>query len=175
MAGRDLETPGNAAAGEAVTGGAGYRLAVRATLAFALALATAAPVFALDNLFAVAKGGTASEVSAAIAAGADPNARNEGGVTPLHGAAMFNPEPSVVAALTEVGADPNARGEGGVTPLHAAAMFNPEPSVVRALIEAGADVNARDIDGKTPFDYAKDNEALRGTEVYWRSNEARFR
>ena len=113
---------------------------------------------------------------ALIAGGADPNARSEKyGMTPLHSAATDNPEPSVVAALTEGGADPNARAEHGVTPLHMAAARNPEPSVVAALIEAGVDPSARDKDGKTPFDYAKDNEALRGTDVYWRLNEARFK
>ena len=196
--------------GEAVTGG--IMLAVRVGLAFILALAAVAPVHAdaTDDLLAAAKGGTASEVSAVLAAGADLNARGERGNTPLHEAARHNPEPSVVAALIKAGADPNvrnehgdtplhsaawrnpepsvvgalikagadvdARAEDGKTPLHAAAENNPEPSVVAALIEAGADPSARDKDGKTPFDYAKKhNEALRGTDVYWRLNEARFK
>ena len=47
-------------------------------------------------------------------------------------------------------------------------------SDVRAAVSAGADLGARDQDGKTPFAYAKDHEALRGTDVYWRLNEARF-
>ena len=51
---------------------------------------------------------------------------------------------------------------------------NPESSVIAALIEAGDDLGARDEAGKTPFDYAKDNEALRGTDAYWRLNEGRF-
>ena len=42
-------------------------------------------------------------------------------------------------------------------------------------LAAAACVNARDEDGKTPFDYAKDNEALRGTDAYWRLDEARFK
>lgn len=60
-------------------------LAVRAGLTFTLALAAAAPVFAdaADDLLVAAKGGTASEVSAAIAAGADPAARDEDGKTPF--------------------------------------------------------------------------------------------
>ena len=235
-----------AAAGEAVTGGVPYTLAVRAGLAFALALVAAAPVFAdaTGDLLAAAKSGTASEVSAAVIAGADLNARDEYGATPLHLAAV-NPEPSVVAVLIEAGADPNAReAQVGATPLHAAAFYNPEPSVVAALIEAGADVDARtergatplhlavgknpepsvvaalieagadpnareaevgatplheaafrnpapsvvaalidagadpsarDKGGKTAFDYAKGNEALRGTDVYRRLNEGRFK
>lgn len=41
-------------------------------------------------------------------------------------------------------------------------------------LEAGGDVHARDGSNKTPFDYAKENAALKGTDVYWRLNEARF-
>ena len=199
-----------AATEEAVIGRVACMLAVRAGLAFALALAAAAPVFAdaTRDLFMVVSRGTAPEVSAAIAAGADPNARGDAGGTPLHGAAFGNSkpsvvavlieagadvdartesgktpfhyaardnEPSVVATLMEGGADPNARTESGMTPLHLAAWKNPEPSVVAALIEGGADPSARDGRGKTPFDYAKDNEALRGTEVYRRLDEARFK
>ena len=48
-------------------------------------------------------------------------------------------------------------------------------SGVRAAVSAGADPSVRDDDGKTPFDYAKDNAALRGTAVYWRLNEGRFK
>ena len=47
-------------------------------------------------------------------------------------------------------------------------------SEVRAALSAGADPGARDEWGKTPFDYAEDNEALRGTEAYWRLNDGRF-
>ncbi len=184
--------------------------ATRAVLTFALTIAAATPVFAdpTDDPFTTVTGGIVSEVKAAPSAGANPNAHDEPGATPVHGAANHNPEPSVIAALIEDGADPGARAEGGWTPLHLAAWKNPEPRVVVALIEGGAnpnvragrgwtplhlaawknpeprvvvalieggaDPNARDDDGRTPFDYAKDNEALRGTDAYRRLNEARF-
>ena len=64
--------------------------------------------------------------------------------------------------------------EAGFTPLHVAAAENANPSVILALLKAGADPGAGDDAGKTPFDYAKDNEALKGTEAYWLLNEARF-
>ena len=80
-------------------------------------------------------------------------------------------------ALIEGGADPNARDEWGMTPLHRAAYFNSNPSVpsvITALIEGGANPAAIDINGFTPFDYALENEALRGTDAYWLLSEARF-
>ena len=93
-------------------------LAIRAALTFALALAAAAPVYAdpTDDLSMAARGGTASDVGAAVSAGADPDARTEDGSTPLHRAAMKNDTPSVIAALIEGGADPGARDDGGKTP-----------------------------------------------------------
>ena len=123
-------------------------LAIRAAPIFALALAgalaLAAPAYAdaTADLFAAAKGGTASEVRAALSAGADPGARDENNNTPLHLAAMHNPAASVIVTLIEGGADPGARNEGGMTPLHGAATLNPNPSVIAALIEGGADPHA---------------------------------
>lgn len=64
-------------------------LAIRAAPIFALVLAgalTAAEPACADataDLFAAAKGGTASEVRAALSAGANPGARDEWGKTPF--------------------------------------------------------------------------------------------
>lgn len=82
---------------------------------------------------------------------------------------------SEVRTALSAGANLGARDEDGNTPLHLAAMKNDAPLVIMALIEGGADPGARDGEGATPFDYARrHNEALRGTDVYWRLNEARF-
>ena len=80
----------------------------------------------------------------------------------------------MTAALLDAGADPNAREEFGFTPLHQAAAFNVNPAVTTALLDAGADPNARAEDGQTAWDLAQDNEALKGTDVWWRLNETRF-
>ena len=50
-------------------------------------------------------------VTALVKAGADVNARNEDGVTPLHFAAASGTTPAVVAALVKAGADVNVRKE----------------------------------------------------------------
>ena len=117
-----------------------------------------------------------STVAALIEGGATPRARAVFGITPLHAAAIAdNANPSVIKALIEAGADPGARMEGGDTPLHGAAWAdNANPSVIEALLEGGADPGARNDGGFTPFDYAKENEALRGTDAYWLLNEGRF-
>ncbi len=91
-------------------------------LAFILisgALALPAPPVhadAADDLFEAAVVGTASEVKAALSAGADPGARAEKGATPLHLAAERNSNSSVIAALIEGGADPAARDDAGKVP-----------------------------------------------------------
>ena len=137
-----------------------------------------------------------SVIKALIEAGANPGARGAGGNTPLHTAAGWNANPSVILALIEAdanpliarcgllgrvipaliegGANPGVRDAAGATPLHTAAGNNTNPSVILALIECGADPGARDYDGFTPFDYAKENEALKGTEAYWLLYEALF-
>ena len=124
--------------------------------------------------FAAERNANLSVIVALIEGGTDPGARAEGGITPLHKAAWWSDNPPVIAALIEGGADPNARAEGGITPLHVAAHSNSNPSVIAALIEGGADPGAWDDDGFTPFDYAKDNDVLKGTDAYWLLNEGRF-
>ena len=114
--------------------------------------------------------------------------RKELALTPLHLAAIRkadeNLDPSLIRELIRAGADLNARtkdgknqgasapvwAKGGATPLHLAAA-NSSPRVVFALMKAGANLNARDKSGRLPVDYAKDNEALRGTSVYWLLNK----
>ena len=96
---------------------------------------------------------TVDVVLECLADGADPNARDRDGWTPLHFAAAANTDHAVVAALVEAGADVQARGRGGRTPLHLAAA-NINTAAVRTLIEAGADPMARNRGGSTPLHMA---------------------
>ena len=89
--------------------------------------------------------------------GADANARDEWGFTPLHFAAAFNDDPDVITALVDAGADMNALDkEWGATPLHWAAWSNDNPGIIIALLEGGADPNARDARDSTPLHAAAD-------------------
>ena len=51
-----------------------------------------------------------------LEAGANINERNERGNTPLHWAAMNNPNPAIIIALLEAGANPNTPNKSGETP-----------------------------------------------------------
>ena len=72
----------------------------------------------------------ADETRALLAAGADPNARDENGRTPLHEAKSVEQTQALLAA----GANPNARGEYEQTPLHVAKSVEQ----TQALLAAGA-------------------------------------
>lgn len=86
-----------------------------------------------------------------LEAGADVNAPDRLGSTPLHAAARVGRHAEVIEALVNAGADVHARRSDGSTPLHTAAEWGRSPEVVEALVAAGADVNARDNTGNTPL------------------------
>ena len=77
-------------------------------------------------LHTAARQGNIAEITRLLAEGADPNARDKHGATPLHrAAASANPE--IVTILIDALADLHARDEHGNTPLHRAAGQNRDP------------------------------------------------
>lgn len=87
-----------------------------------------------------------------LARGADANARDEEGRTPLF-SAVLGGSVALLGLLLESKADVNARDETGATALHIAAeevLFE----AATLLVARGADVNAQDEDGNTPLSRA---------------------
>ena len=112
---------------------------------------------------------TIADLVACISTGADPNARGEYGMTPLHFAAALNDDRAITVALLAAGAELEAKsGEGYYSALHLAARYNLNPGVIEVLLNAGAKVGARDHANLFPWDYAADREALQGTDAFRR-------
>lgn len=79
-------------------------------------------------------------------AGADVNARDEDGETPLH----IPRQADVIEELLKRGADVNARNNDGQTPIFHALTGD----VMRVMIRHGADLTIRDKSGETALDFA---------------------
>ena len=94
----------------------------------------------------------------AIADGADVNAKNDSGLTPLHFAA-WGGHKEIAELLIENGADVNAKIDHGWTPLYAA-TYSGYNQVIELLIAKGADVNTKDEDGFTPLGLARSNSEI---------------
>ena len=152
------------------------------------------------NTSGFARVATAQATAACLAAGADVNARDRNGNTPLlfateilGGGADESPaskDPAVVTLLLEAGAEVNAHNDVRSTPLHNAAWGRrvevatnradlvENPPIVAALLAAGADVEARDNGGSTPLHHAAAIEGLEtvamlleaGADIHARDN-----
>jgi ankyrin repeat protein len=86
--------------------------------------------------------------------GAQVEAKNSYGCTPLHFAAFFG-HVEIVCLLCDRGADVEAHSNAGWRPLHEAA-YNGRISVVKELIEErNAEINARTDDGRTALRLAR--------------------
>ncbi|MBN1345383.1 MAG: ankyrin repeat domain-containing protein [Phycisphaerae bacterium] len=98
-------------------------------------------------------------VAILISAGADINAKDGSGETPLHDVAGIPRELGhrsdleMIGLLLEKGADINAKNDEGCTPLHLA-VYAGRTDLVRLLVERGASVDAKNNGGKTALEAA---------------------
>ena len=107
--------------------------------------------------------GDRAALAGALDGGADPNAVDSYGWTPLHFAGLVarftEGMPQMVYTLAAAGADAEPRDiTGGMTPLDLAALYSGGVAVVDALLVAGADPGSagarRANDGHTPLHHA---------------------
>ncbi|MDP2308946.1 MAG: ankyrin repeat domain-containing protein [Pseudomonadota bacterium] len=91
-------------------------------------------------------------VARLLCGGANPNARDRQGRTPLHHAALSGDE-DMVRVLLDSGADPAAQDANGWSGMHFAARGQ-KPAVVIQLIGAGAALDAVDAHGNTALSEA---------------------
>ncbi len=119
-----------------------------------------------STIWAAADAGDLEAIEQHLAKGADVNGKNgrEGGITPLHRAALAN-RTQAAELLIKRGADVNGAAIDGGTPLHAAAFVGNE-EVVATLVEHRANVNAANKRGETPLDNASVDEP---TTIYFAS------
>ncbi|MCE3237040.1 MAG: ankyrin-like [Gammaproteobacteria bacterium] len=99
--------------------------------------------------------GNVAEVSFLIKDGADINAIDSMGNTPLHWAIQKN-DVECINLLVQAGANINIAATSGDTPLHLSAAQG-RSNIASLLIKAGADINSIGFRGKTPLHWAVQN------------------
>jgi ankyrin repeat protein len=98
----------------------------------------------------------ASKIKDLLDRGADLEAKDNDGNTPLHFASMRN-DLELAKLLLDKGADLEANNECRRTPLHVATCWN-RIEITKFLLERGADVEAKNVYGQTPLDLAESDE-----------------
>ena len=110
----------------------------------------------ISTLHSAAYYGDLEMVQVLLDYGADVNAKESTGCTPLNFALENHSkdlDPRIVPFLLECGTDPNLQADNGFTPLHRASDSG-RIEIVRVLVDHGASVEVQDKQGRTPVDIA---------------------
>jgi hypothetical protein len=105
-------------------------------------------------------------ISALLKAGAKIDDRDKKGGTALMYAAQSNQNSGIISVLLKAGAKIDDKDKNGETALMCAAMYNKNPEVVSSLLKAGADKSLVSSEGKNAFQYAQNNQSLKGTKQF---------
>ncbi len=96
-----------------------------------------------------AEWGLKDAVDVLITKGANKEAKNANGETPIFSACKTD-NPEIVAFLVKKGCKYNVRDNLGSTPLHVAVRWG-NTNTAAQLIKIGADINAQNVSGKSPL------------------------
>jgi len=123
-------------------------------LIMALLVATGAHGQAASSmsLLETARRGDIAQVRMLLGQGAEVNAADNSGITPLH-VAILNDHVRLAEILLAKGANVHARSNNGMTPLHLAASQG-DLDLARTLVAHGADIDVTDNLGRLPLKLA---------------------
>jgi ankyrin repeat protein len=127
-------------------------------LALTGALAWLPPAYAASSLATLIQTGDRAAALEALAAGADVNAAQGDGTTPLIWA-VYKVDPELVATLLKRGAKPNVANNYGSSALAEGVKIG-SAGIVKQLLDAGADVELPNADGQTALLLAARTGAL---------------
>ncbi len=120
------------------------------------------------NLFEAVQMGDLEALAARLTGGADPNARDAFGQSPLMYAVGEYANLEVAQVLLAADAQVDALTDAGWTPLMYAARDASSPEVPLLLLNAGADPTLVNSDGETALTYAQRNSVIRNSGLYAR-------
>ncbi|MGL4609157.1 MAG: ankyrin repeat domain-containing protein [Trueperaceae bacterium] len=124
----------------------------------------------IASLFEVVKSGDVTALETTIAEGADINAQDQYGQTPLMYAASSSSNTDVLNALFKAGANLNAQTSSGWTALMYAARDSQSLDTLLWLMNAAADPSLKNSEGQSAADLARSNPKMT-TAIYERLNE----